>query len=64
VYTCDQDTQQLYHPISGQCLDCDEGQREIFMLPCDASSTTQRWKWGFLNVTVARNEWTAPKDPT
>ena len=57
-----QDTQQLFHPISGQCLDCDPGQREIYMLHCDSSSPTQRWKWGHLNVTIARIEWTASKD--
>jgi len=54
----------LYHPISGQCLDCDPGQREIFMQRCDQSVRTQRWQWGYVNVTVARAEWTAPKDPS
>ena len=61
VYVC-QDTQQLFHPISGQCLDCDAGQHEIFMQPCDSALASQRWKWGHVNVTVARIEWTAPKD--
>ena len=64
VCVCVQDTQQLYHPISGQCLDCDAAQREIFMQHCDESLPSQRWRFGHLNSTLARIEWTAPKDPT
>jgi len=51
------DTNQLFHPISGQCLDCDTAQREIFMNPCDANLLTQQWTFSSKNETAIRQEW-------
>jgi polypeptide N-acetylgalactosaminyltransferase len=56
------DTKQMFHPISGQCLDCDPAQKEVFMQHCDESVLTQRWEWGHINATLARIEWKAAKD--
>jgi polypeptide N-acetylgalactosaminyltransferase len=50
--------QQLYHPVSGQCMDCDAERGEIFMNPCDPNKETQKWRWEHLNakVTEERNK--------
>lgn len=56
-----QDTKQLFHPVSAQCLDCDPAQKEIFMTHCDESISTQKWEWGRVNVTQAKIEWDVPK---
>ncbi|ESN98915.1 hypothetical protein HELRODRAFT_188954 [Helobdella robusta] len=55
------DTQQLLHPVSNLCLDCDAERKEIFMNPCDPEVKTQRWKWSVLNKEQARKEWYASK---
>jgi polypeptide N-acetylgalactosaminyltransferase len=39
------DTKQLYHPTSGQCLDCDPERGEIFMNPCSETVESQKWQW-------------------
>ncbi len=52
-----QDTQQLYHPVSGQCLDCDAARREIFMSRCSDQTVTQRWRFEKVNETQVRHEW-------
>lgn len=57
-----QDTKQLFHPISAQCLDCDLERKEIFMTHCDISSPTQKWEWESLNVTLAQKEWALTKE--
>ena len=44
--------QQLFHPVSAQCLDCDAERGEIFMQPCDSSKQTQKWKWEFLDEKI------------
>lgn len=53
------DTSQLYHPISGQCLDSDYESREIFMNPCDPNKLTQQWNWEKVNTTEVRKAWLA-----
>ena len=52
-----QSTKQLFHPVSGQCMDCDAERREIYMSRCDASVETQRWQFEKMNVTEIRQEW-------
>lgn len=54
-----QDTQQIYHVISNQCLDCDPGSHEIFMNPCDKSAETQMWKVEHVHEDEVRKEWKA-----
>lgn len=39
------ETQQMFHPVSGLCMDCDAEREEIFMNPCDSSQKTQKWTW-------------------
>jgi len=48
------DEKQVYHPVSGLCLDCDPERGEIFMNPCDASKTSQKWTWQNLNAEVVK----------
>jgi polypeptide N-acetylgalactosaminyltransferase len=43
------DTEQLYNPISNQCLDCDTESGEIFMEPCSDTAETQKWHWEHLD---------------
>ena len=52
-----QQTSQLYHPISNQCLDSDSQQREIFMRRCDEQVASQKWKWQHLNATLVQQDW-------
>ncbi|XP_055936162.1 putative polypeptide N-acetylgalactosaminyltransferase 10 [Argiope bruennichi] len=43
---------QLYHPISGHCLDCDAERKEIFMSPCDTTVISQKWRFQTFNRTA------------
>ncbi|KAL3878932.1 hypothetical protein ACJMK2_031256 [Sinanodonta woodiana] len=54
-------TKQLYHPISAQCLDCDTGNKELFMNPCDETKDTQKWKVENINQTAIIHEWGLPR---
>ncbi len=45
------DSSQLYHQ-SGQCLDCDPERGELFMMPCDNGSDSQKWTFEHLNKTA------------
>ncbi|XP_052282106.1 putative polypeptide N-acetylgalactosaminyltransferase 10 isoform X1 [Dreissena polymorpha] len=54
-------TQQIYHPISNQCLDCDTGSHELFMNPCDEHKKTQQWIITNVNQTAIKIEWDLPK---
>ena len=54
-----QDSLQLYHPISGMCLDVDAGSREIFVRACDLQADTQMWKFSKVNETAVRQLWKA-----
>lgn len=53
------ETKHLYHPMSKACLDCDVERKQIFMMPCDKSSVTQRWIWSHVNETLAKKAWWA-----
>ncbi|XP_054712053.1 putative polypeptide N-acetylgalactosaminyltransferase 10 [Uloborus diversus] len=46
---------QLFHPISGHCLDCDGERKEIFMSPCDSTVNTQKWRFESFNKTALDN---------
>lgn len=59
VFSYLQDTQQIYHVISNQCLDCDRDRHEIFMNPCDKTSETQMWKVEHVHEDEVRKEWDA-----
>lgn len=56
------DTNQLLHPVSNQCLDCDADSREIFMYPCKPDRPTQEWIFENINVTAVRQDWPLPLD--
>lgn len=43
---------QIYHPVSGMCLDCDPERREIFMSACADGKKSQQWKFENVNRTV------------
>lgn len=51
-----QETKQLHHPITAQCLDADPGNGEIFMNPCDAILSTQQWQFEHVNSTAIMND--------
>ncbi|XP_046325822.1 putative polypeptide N-acetylgalactosaminyltransferase 10 [Haliotis rufescens] len=55
-------TSQIYHPVSGQCLDGDPASHEMFMNPCDESSDTQKWQWEKMNTTIVLKDWDIPLD--
>lgn len=44
------------HPITAQCIDCDPGNLEIFMNPCDANVSTQKWLFDHMNSTALLND--------
>lgn len=46
------DKQQMYHPISGLCMDCDVEREEIFMNPCDSDRRSQKWTWTTINLKL------------
>ncbi|KAK7503791.1 hypothetical protein BaRGS_00004914 [Batillaria attramentaria] len=56
------DTSQLFHPVSGQCLDCDADSHEIFMYPCKEDRPTQAWVFEKVNTTAVRADWPLPLD--
>ncbi|KAM3726334.1 putative polypeptide N-acetylgalactosaminyltransferase [Dirofilaria immitis] len=46
------DKQQMYHPISGLCMDYDAKRGEIFMNPCDSKRQSQKWAWTKINLKL------------
>lgn len=46
------DSQQLHHPISNLCLDCDADRGELFMSSCNQHARSQKWNWLGLNKTI------------
>ncbi|VDM14953.1 unnamed protein product [Wuchereria bancrofti] len=46
------DKQQMYHPISDLCMDCDVEQGEIFMNPCNSERRSQKWTWTKINLQL------------
>ncbi|GAV06528.1 hypothetical protein RvY_16497-2 [Ramazzottius varieornatus] len=46
------DKKQLFHPISGNCMDCDPERREIFMSKCDTTKDSQQWLFEKYNSTL------------
>uniref|UniRef100_A0A915CRV3 Polypeptide N-acetylgalactosaminyltransferase n=1 Tax=Ditylenchus dipsaci TaxID=166011 RepID=A0A915CRV3_9BILA len=38
-------THQIWHKVSNLCMDCDVESGEIYMMPCDEKSQTQKWEW-------------------
>lgn len=45
-------TKQIFHKVSGLCMDCGLSNNEIFMNPCDEMKESQRWEWEHLNADV------------
>jgi hypothetical protein len=52
-----QDTRQLMHVQTKTCLDCDIRRGEVYTTPCDQALVTQKWTWGRVNATIARQIW-------
>ncbi|VDN05730.1 unnamed protein product [Thelazia callipaeda] len=46
--------QQMYHPISGLCMDCDTERGEIFMNPCDSELSSQKWTWSKIDLELIK----------
>lgn len=51
----DVDTQQIIvGPVRNHlCIDADD--RQVIVTECDAERLTQKWNWGFVNVTMLKN---------
>ena len=47
-------TSQLFHPISGQCIDSNKNSKEIYMNKCDPSLKSQQWIFQSLNVDLIK----------
>jgi len=50
---------QVYHPLSGQCLDADAGSREIYMNPC-SDVDSQKWIITDIDKAAVRKDWDEP----
>lgn len=48
----DPDKKQLFHPISGQCVDSDPSTHQVFMNPCDSKAPSQQWDFENVNKEV------------
>ena len=44
-------TKHLIHKPTGNCVDSD-GKEKVFVNPCSANSTTQRWEWTHVDEKV------------
>ena len=53
-------TKQLFHPVSGHCLECDATTKNLFMMPCQSDATSQQWQFGSMNVTALKEDWLIP----
>ena len=52
-----QDSHQLYHQISNQCLDCNRDTKELFMSQCNNDLVTQKWRFTSMNTTAVAELW-------
>lgn len=48
------DTKQIFHKVSGLCMDCDLNSNKVFMNPCNIINESQRWEWEHLNEEVLK----------
>jgi polypeptide N-acetylgalactosaminyltransferase len=53
-------TNQLFHPVSRQCVDHDADRKELFMNACDSRATSQRWSLQNMNRTALEKLWNEP----
>ncbi|XP_077984164.1 polypeptide N-acetylgalactosaminyltransferase 10-like [Glandiceps talaboti] len=50
-----QETGQLYHPVSGKCMDCDQHSDQVYMSVCNKDHATQHWNFNKYNVTMLKS---------
>lgn len=50
-------TDQLFHVITGKCLDSDKDRHDIFMRTCDSASASQKWRWTKVKKNVISRDW-------
>uniref|UniRef100_A0A2C9JLV6 Polypeptide N-acetylgalactosaminyltransferase n=1 Tax=Biomphalaria glabrata TaxID=6526 RepID=A0A2C9JLV6_BIOGL len=48
------DTNQIFHPISGLCMDTDSTTKEVYMNPCDMTIKTQEWQFEKPNLDALK----------
>ncbi|WKY03500.1 hypothetical protein Q1695_004901 [Nippostrongylus brasiliensis] len=49
------ETNQLYHPVSNQCLSAEkDGSGFLFMNPCDDTDDTQKWIWQVMDEKLLK----------
>lgn len=53
------DTNQLHHPVSNLCVDCNIETKELFMTQCDAKSQTQKWKFQNVDTDLIKKDFKA-----
>ena len=51
-----QDTKQIYHFGTKQCLDADQVRKVIYMNPCNATWKTQQWAFDHVNADLIRRD--------
>ena len=49
-------TLQIFHPISGLCLDSNKDRKEIFMTECNTSLESQKWQFDSVNTTLIERD--------
>lgn len=47
-----QEKQWFLHGGNPRCLDCDPGQKRVFVRTCDENSKTQKWRFENVNLTM------------
>lgn len=51
----DVEKQWVVHGGNPRCLDCDPGEKKVFVSKCDDGSVTQRWRFEVVNLTAIAN---------
>ncbi|KAI4462457.1 n-acetylgalactosaminyltransferase [Holotrichia oblita] len=51
----DMDKQWLIQGGNARCLDCDPGQKKIYVTKCDTDSKTQRWRFEHVDMKLLAN---------
>lgn len=56
------EAQQIFHPISGLCMDCDPETKEIYMNPCDPILKTQQWQFEKADLEAMKKDYASTGD--
>ena len=51
-----QETFQIFHPISNQCLESNGERKEIYMNPCQDQNDAQKWIFSEKSVDLIKKD--------